>query len=242
LEEAVKKIVTDRNPSSPLMFCEKERFDTANAFVVCVSSENPREATRIRTYRRADTAVRDMAIWEAARATTAASIFFRPYRTQLGGKEVDLHDGAFGPDRQIGSVISIGTGTKKVTLPDQHKSQLRYVLKVVGTAKNVMTDPERVHQRVQQRFASCLGVYSRLNLHGGVEEVGLNDYKKMGELKAMTKAYIKTTAGTAIEGIVNRLLRRDLARLPTFGAMCRWIDEPPQLAPFNDGASLIPLV
>ncbi|KAF2621738.1 hypothetical protein BU25DRAFT_353804, partial [Macroventuria anomochaeta] len=91
--------------------------------------------------------------------------------------------------RRTKCFISIGTehpGNKAV-----HDKATDFIL---GTLKDMATETEvtarKSEHKWRQQFAS--NVYFRFNVEHGLDEMGLEEYKKVGILDATTDAYLKT--------------------------------------------------
>ena len=156
---------------------------------------------------------KDVLIWEAARATTAASSFFRPQTLGNGTSARAYIDAAigtnnpvysliqqavdeFGFGKPLGCVVSIGTGTRDSNL-DRVPSGWRNIVYGAGwyinlgkTLKNAATDSEKVHQNLLTRLRSAPRAYYRFSVPGAADDFKLNHYKKMPELKLVTSEYL----------------------------------------------------
>jgi hypothetical protein len=152
-------------------------------------------------------------IWQAARATTAASSFFKPQKLGSGPTAQDYIDAAigvnnpveyllkeavdeFGSGRRLGCVVSIGTGTRDVRL-GRAMTGVRnwihaptYYVHLLKTLKNTATDGEETHRRLQSRLLLFPGAYYRFNVPGVAEQVGLDQYKKISNLKILTARHL----------------------------------------------------
>ncbi|RAH64126.1 FabD/lysophospholipase-like protein [Aspergillus aculeatinus CBS 121060] len=156
-------------------------------------------------------------ICEAARATSAAPIFFR--RKTIKRDDDDYHeaefvDGALGannptrvllreakrvfaPERVVGCVVSIGTGKKSISPVTEAGWLQRWVapslpLNTIRAQKDLATSCEAVADELERQFYRYPGpgVYFRFNVEQGVADVRLDDYKKLGQLKARTIGYL----------------------------------------------------
>ncbi|KAK4239690.1 hypothetical protein C8A03DRAFT_13946 [Achaetomium macrosporum] len=152
-------------------------------------------------------------IWEAARATTAASSFFKPQKLVSPTEELTCIDAAigvnnpveylleeavdeFGSGRRLGCVVSIGTGTRGVRL-EAALGGLRnliqapgYYINLIKTLKSTATDGEETHRRLQSRLLPFPGSYYRFNVPEAAELVKLHHYKKIPVLKSLTARYL----------------------------------------------------
>ncbi|KAH6619706.1 hypothetical protein B0J18DRAFT_482331 [Chaetomium sp. MPI-SDFR-AT-0129] len=155
-------------------------------------------------------------IWEAARATTAASSFFKPQKLGQGDLAQAYIDaaigsnnpvnyllpearGEFGTARRLGCLVSIGTGTRNNALDAlrvggvQSFLTLRGVRNVVDifkTLKNTATDAEESHRQLLARLKPFPDSYYRFNVPSAAARVKLHHYQKIPELKSLTAQYL----------------------------------------------------
>jgi Patatin-like phospholipase len=200
------------------------RFISKNGtltFVVAIRTITGNRPVLFRTY---DTPREDAStafIWEVARATSAAPLYFEPITID----PITYSDGGLGannpteeaileaydvlPEKPIGRVVSIGTG-------HGHVSQLDYGLKkvkswipgwaqrkfprqlfLVKTAKyctDCLLNSETVHERVK-RYSAMLGLNDKIFRFNPPSEVGtieLDAVDKMNYIIQMTESYIAT--------------------------------------------------
>ncbi|KAK4170204.1 putative calcium-independent phospholipase A2-gamma [Cladorrhinum sp. PSN259] len=186
--------------------------------VVCVlpAKQALGDARRVRSYKSKENWDKDIKIWEAARATTAASSYFKPQSLTSGPETEDYIDAAlgnnnpinhliseaceqFGLGRRLGCLVSIGTGTRKGEVI-RAKSGLTnlFHLKRAGSSlidalKNKATDAEAAHVELEKKFFKSPGVYFRFNVDDAAAKVKLNEYNKMEVLKVLTSQYMSRT-------------------------------------------------
>jgi hypothetical protein len=148
-------------------------------------------------------------IWEAGRATSAAPTFFeRIFIGDPGLQEefIDVGVGCnnpvrflvtealreFGPEREVGCILSIGTGKPKVAgFKSPGLFQRALPLDLIKTLASMASESETEALAMMQRFQNCPGLYHRLNVERGLEEVSLEEWKKLGEVKTHTLAYLE---------------------------------------------------
>ena len=165
---------------------------------------------RLRAYQSDRTLVEDRAlIWEAARATSAASGFFDPISIGKHGQEyVDAGLGCNNPVQEVWTeaqdiwspgeddlatlvkcFISIGTGNPGTSPIEDGPIKI-----FTKTLKDIVTETEntaetfiRSHQGLffQQR-------YFRFNVDQGLQSVGLEEYKKENEIVSATSRYMES--------------------------------------------------
>lgn len=151
----------------------------------------------------------DCMIWEAARATSAAPIFFKPIEIDVGyGVRTRYIDGGLGnnnptdlvlqeagnifPNRKIACIISIGTGRPKnprLSRPGILQRNLpRFDIAIaIG---EIVTDCENTAEAMERRFSHAPDVYFRFNVEHGMDGIELKDWEKLDEVHDMTNAYL----------------------------------------------------
>lgn len=215
LQEVVEEVVKKRGRGERMWDTE---YQEKGKVVVCVLRAADIQDTRtIRSFPgdqgEDEQWDRDILIWEAARATTAASSFFKPQKLGKGAKAeyfVDAAIGAnnplkhllreaeaeFGTGRRLGCVVSIGTGTRDVKLGRavtglvNYLQAPRYYIGLVNSLKTTATDAEKSHRELQAKLLPFPGSYFRFNVPKAAEQVGLAHYKKAPLLKSLTADYL----------------------------------------------------
>lgn len=136
-------------------------------------------------------------IWQVARATSAATTFFKPIR--VGRDNVEFVDAGFGynnpcevlvseaqkqfPGREQMRILSIGTGLGDVVgIGDARKSILKALQKMATTSKKVAL-------RLNEKFGDS-EVYHRFNVNRGLEDITLSDWKKSSKISSHTQNYL----------------------------------------------------
>lgn len=223
LEDVVKQIVKQRSGSDLLKFQDGVQ-QKGKAFVCTVEDGNLAAIHRLRTYDiddDSDMCLRDWKIWEAARATTAAPMNFKPMTIQRDAVKKTFLDAALGYNnpieqlldeagvlfhhsRALGAVVSLGTGTREQSFATgDGVNILRYIKKTVGVLKNQTVDTERPHERVKANFKNYPDTYFRFNVPDGAENIGLSHWRKMEELKKLTTDYMNDEA---VDQEINKLV------------------------------------
>lgn len=168
---------------------------------MCVTSEKLRKHLRFRSYESSRDVTDDCLIWEACRATSAAPTFFPPI--MIGNPSAAYVDGGLDynnpirplmeeavriwPERNIGSIISIGTGVP------EYKDVGRKIRPLFETLKAISVDTEKVAREVDEELSSRYGEsnpYFRFNVRNGLEQVGLEEWKEFDRTKLATEAYL----------------------------------------------------
>lgn len=174
---------------------------------VCATSKETSETvclTNYKTPRGNNDLLNSAKIWEACRATSAASSFFDPIA--IGRYKEEFVDGAtgannpvvelwnqaqliWGPDPLEGKVqrlISIGTGIPSLK---PFKDDL---LHIGETLVAIATDTEQTAERFRQDkvYLDNGNRYFRFNVIRGLESIGLEDSTMEKEIAAATRRYV----------------------------------------------------
>ena len=173
---------------------------------VCAVPARQRKVERIRSYRSIDHAARDTSnyrIWEAARATSAAPLYF----PAINVHGIDYFDGGLDsnnpvvevieeawqefPDAVIDTVVSIGTG--KGTIPDPVPPFSNILLHFIHRS----TDTEGQHERVmtERVFEDVRNGYFRFQGETDLGEIDLSDADKLDEIEKLANEYLASPTG-----------------------------------------------
>jgi predicted acylesterase/phospholipase RssA len=174
---------------------------------VCAANADSVSAELLRSYktRRIGHENYDCYVWEAVRATSAAPLFFEPMTLQAS--QATFVDGgirannpidylmsearSLWPDREVGCVVSLGTGVKLPQSLDVNKSRLHQVLQ---TLADIATDADNKAREFRDT-AEGRGLvrskrYFRYSVPHRVGEVDLADFEKMPYMESMTRPYV----------------------------------------------------
>jgi len=178
-------------------------FSFIHGFVGAILTGNSL-AVELRSYRNPlmpETLYDSCTIWEACRATSAATTFFEPIT--IGPHEQELADGAVRYNNPIQQVyreannlwpqrmptallISIGTGSApgpsfQGSIANIVEAMKQIVTETQNTANNFMLD----HGNMVEK-----DLLFRFNVDQGLADVGLEEYKKRREIADATQAYL----------------------------------------------------
>ncbi|KAF2022643.1 FabD/lysophospholipase-like protein, partial [Setomelanomma holmii] len=223
LARAIKEVVKQQGlPEDALL---KDASDAQCKVFVCATSKQTSETvclTSYRTSRGNNDLLKSVTMWEACRATSAASTFFDPISVGRFGEEfVDGATGANNPVREVwdqaqlawgpepleGKVkclVSIGTGVPSL------KPFKDDVLHIGETLIAIATETEQTAERFrrERQLLDSTGRYYRFNVVRGLEDIGLEEAAKVKEMAAATRRYINShevhTHMQACAGIVAR--------------------------------------
>lgn len=137
-------------------------------------------------------------IWQVARATSAASTFFKSIK--VGRDGVEFIDAGFGhnnpcdvliqeaqsqfPNRTNMQILSIGTGLGDVvTIDNTRKSILRALKKMATSSKKVAFN-------LKSRFGDT-NQYYRFNVDVGLKDITLSDWEKSSTISSHTSNYLR---------------------------------------------------
>jgi hypothetical protein len=167
----------------------------------------------------------DLKIWQAARATSAAPRFFKRIRIGPKNLEEEFLDGGlgsnnptkilldqtartFGQAHPVACIISIGCGESNIIeIKNPSYFQRWAPLELVDALKDIATDCRETALEVKQKFESIPGVYFRYNVDNGLQNIGLEEWKEMGQVLAKTIDYVgrvENEMNQAIGAIMNR--------------------------------------
>jgi hypothetical protein len=120
-------------------------------------------------------------------------------------------------ERDVCCILSIGTGLRKVTALKQSEGLFRRIipLDLIEVLKSMTTSAERVGDEMNQRFQDCPGLYYRLNVDRGLENVSLEEWSQLANVKTHTLAYLnRPDVSRAVDEVVDALLGRSTHRYP----------------------------
>ncbi|KAI4122850.1 MAG: hypothetical protein LQ338_005584 [Usnochroma carphineum] len=213
LERSVKDIIVQQGLQEDALL--KAPDDACCKVFVCATSKETADTVLLRTYpsRGASHMFRETRIWEAARATSAASSFFDPIKIGSFGEEfVDGATGANNPVQQLWNeasdvwrdqalessiqcLVSIGTGVPSL------KPFGSSLTEVGNTLVQMATDTQRTAEIFHRGHSELNNGnrYIRLNVSQGLEEIGLEEASKKNVIMAATSRYMES------EEIVQRM-------------------------------------
>jgi predicted acylesterase/phospholipase RssA len=175
------------------------------ASFVCTADRHTKDIVRLRSYSLPHEANICATICQAALATSAATTFFNP--VSIG--ERSFADGGLGANNPVDEVegeasniwcaetgdlkplvkcfISIGTGN-----PGKNAFQDSMVKFFSETAVQIITETENTERKFIARYAKQFEEkrYFRFNVEQGLQNIGLDEYKKKGAIEAATVGYI----------------------------------------------------
>jgi hypothetical protein len=197
-----------RHARCRLTRCYWQKHADYHSFVCATSKETSETVclTRYRTPRGNSDLLNSVTIWEACRATLAATSFFDPIAVgRLGEVFVDGAMGANNPVREVWDqaqlawgpeplegrvkcLVSIGTGVPSL------KPFKDDVLHIGETLVAIARKNERTAERFQHEWVLLdnTGQYYRFDIVSGLGEIGLEEAAKVDEIAAATRRYINS--------------------------------------------------
>ncbi|KAG9073554.1 hypothetical protein FS749_015005 [Ceratobasidium sp. UAMH 11750] len=111
------------------------------------------------------------------------------------------------PNRRVSCIVSIGAGhPRTIRIPEPSPFQRIFPTNVIAAMKDIATDNERMARTMAARFRGFSGVYFRLNVDQGTQDVRLGDWDRLAEVKAHTRAYMgKAETEKLMSGTVKAL-------------------------------------
>ncbi|KAF9470475.1 FabD/lysophospholipase-like protein, partial [Pholiota conissans] len=204
LEAAIKSVVRSITGDSESPLLEVGPGQICRTFVCAKNAVNMGIPVRFRTYPSRETHI-NCTIWQAARATSAAPTFFKRI---LIGRDQPYVDGGLGynnpcqtvleeahalfGDRQVGCLVSIGTGRAQAIAIEQPRWFQQVIpTNVIEALQAITTDCEKTHQEIFHRFARLPSTYFRLNIEQGMQGKELSERDKLSTVEAHTVQYMK---------------------------------------------------
>jgi predicted acylesterase/phospholipase RssA len=172
---------------------------------VCSSYGHVNQPARLRSYPSNLEDSTECSIWEAIRATSAAPLFFdpitfgKPPKTYVDGALhnnnpvrvlLDEAKSVWCPpsDRDIGCIISIGTGTPPLSPLGEG------AIEIVQSLAKMATDTERTAREFKNEIYHLplaeRPAYFRFNVQRGLSDIGLEEWEHFNALTEATSAYL----------------------------------------------------
>ena len=209
------------------------------SFVCSMLADNmtAKVPTLFRTYIPPENRSFDCELWEAARATAATPTYFESIAIGLPGNAPRYVDGGIGcnnpinqlrheaslvfRDRKVACIVSIGSGqASTIHLPKRGILQRSVFQKIIpldfiNAAKSMAVDCEEKHEECARFFEMTPNLYFRFNVERGLEEVGIEEWKKLPEVTAHTHQYMKAQEPGQRLSMAARALRTRPSLVPS---------------------------
>ncbi|KAK3316581.1 acyl transferase/acyl hydrolase/lysophospholipase, partial [Apodospora peruviana] len=171
--------------------------DFSFSAVLAITKDNVDARPTLFTTYDTSAALHGCTIWEVARATSAATTFFKHIRTGRDG--IEFVDAGFGynnpcevlveeAQRQFSGrrslrVLSIGTGLGDVVAIGNTR------LSIITALKKMATSSKKVAASLDGRFGGT-GQYYRFNVDQGLQDITLSDWEKASKISAHARNYL----------------------------------------------------
>ncbi|MCJ1468429.1 hypothetical protein MMC07_007057 [Pseudocyphellaria aurata] len=216
LERSIREIIAEKDTVGENALLKGSENQKCKVFV-CALSKETSDTVLFTSYpsRGSSHMYHNTRIWEAARATSAASSFFDPIK--IGQFEEEFVDGAVGANNpvvqlwneakfmssgealeaNIKCLVSIGTGVPSL---DSYGSSL---LEIAKTLKDIATETEKTAESFHRAHSDLdeENRYFRFNVSQGLESIGLEDAAQKNKIMAATSRYV------ALESVMNQMKR-----------------------------------
>ncbi|KAL6406396.1 putative calcium-independent phospholipase A2-gamma [Ilyonectria robusta] len=219
LENIVKMIVRERSLSEDEKLLDPGS-DTCKTFV-CTLRQHDNFAVRLRSYHLWDGSLPEYhvcAIWEAARATSAAPFYFPAAkighsRFWDGGlannnpvDEVWVEKSLLFQKRAVKCVISLGTGRCEKAKKSNNLLAHHPAFSKGGQLLANLTNVENVHRRFEDLMRAESIEYFRFDPSTLEDDIGLSDYDQIQKLQEYTEEYLRQSPIQALVNICAQLL------------------------------------
>lgn len=161
----------------------------------------------------------DLMIWQAARATSAAPTFFKPMRLGPRNVEEEFLDGGMGTNnptkilieqtvrayegpQPVACIVSIGCGASNIIEMKSSSFLQRFVpLELINALRAMVTDCKKTAFDMETKFRERPDTYFRFNVEQGLQDVGLDEWKEMGAIRAKTIEYLHHVEHTVNQAV-----------------------------------------
>ena len=96
------------------------------------------------------------------------------------------------PDRHVACIVSIGAGQAcTISIPKPGWFPHLLPFKVIEAMQQIAANCETSAQVAARRFECIPGIYSHFNIKQGLQEIGLEHWERLEEVRAHTGQYIQ---------------------------------------------------
>ncbi|QRW10048.1 kinesin light chain [Ceratobasidium sp. AG-Ba] len=235
LQNAFKKIVKDiTGDENTRLMDTSASGDACKTMVFAMSADNMNAGIPciFRSYQGTANQMPDCPIWQVLSATMAHPEMFKPIDIGPDNLRQSFVDGGLGcnnpakhvlgevkekmPDRQVSTVVSIGTGHPDTIRLSNRSWIMGFVpTDILDLTKRMAFDAEQVAEEMDSRFHLMKGVYFRFSVAQGVQTVRLSEWEKLRQVAADTQAYMR---GARVGGIINEAISAIEERKPMIDA------------------------
>jgi len=224
LEHAIKELLNARGIDEDAKLRD---VDNAKCKVfVCAARAQTVHAVLLRSYQTWVPSEEnyDCLIWEAARATSAAPLFFEP--TTFRSTRATFVDGGLRlnnpitevlneanhlyPNATYKSIISIGTGW--IDVRGLAVSQIRchdVIRTCIGLSLNANNEAQKFVRERQGRDLAEKGIYHRFDVDRGLDTIKLDHWQHLDDIDAYTEGYL-SRKGSELQSCAQSLCNAEL--------------------------------
>ncbi|KAG5651485.1 hypothetical protein H0H81_008485 [Sphagnurus paluster] len=212
LERVIKKIIRDKEEDPEARMKTDKPTTNCKTFVCAMSAVNLAAPRIFRSYDVKENQTYNCKIWEAARATSAASSFFKSIDIGQEGLKERFIDGGlrcnnpvqqvrdeahlvYGKGCEVACIVSIGAGHPNV-IALRKPSAFQRILPtgLIKVLEGIAADCESIAEGFEKEYTDKKPrVYFRLNVQQGLQNVSLAEWDKLSEVKTHTLQYTAET-------------------------------------------------
>ncbi|KAG8746921.1 hypothetical protein FRC10_003092 [Ceratobasidium sp. 414] len=207
LEKIVGQMVSKYAGSVDARMWDDAVNDEGCKTIVCATSiHSVGDITLFRSYRSWRNEAPDCTIIQAVRATTARPGLFKPVEIEENHIKLPFADAGLGcnnptalmleevssifPEREVGCVISVGTGQAQVvSIPKSRRISWNSSKDSIMALQRIATDCEQTAQVIEKRFLDTPNIYFRFNVEQGLQDTGMAELGRLPEIAAHARHY-----------------------------------------------------
>jgi hypothetical protein len=123
---------------------------------------------------------------------------------------------AYSQNPKIACIVSVGTGyPKPACLPRPDFKQKILPTNAIDVLAKIATNANRVSEEMELKCRETPDIYFRFNVEQGLQNITLEEWEKLGEVKKCTTKYLNTVkVSRSIDKLVNILTRRNTPSEP----------------------------
>ncbi|CAE6466789.1 unnamed protein product [Rhizoctonia solani] len=228
LREGLREIISKFGKDNGMMEEESIPGD-CKTIVFAMSKHNVNAAlpTMFRSYKVSANRGPDCTLLDALHATMAHPNLFKDIEIGDGALRQSFVGGDLGcsnpmvhvlaevkrvyPGRHVSCILSIGAGhARTISIPDYSLREQLFRTQDLVAMKNMATDSERVAEEMAIRFEETRGVYFRLNVDQLAQDAEAEDWERLNDVTAHTKAYLlNVEIGRRINELAQAIKRQD---------------------------------
>ncbi|KAG9231981.1 acyl transferase/acyl hydrolase/lysophospholipase [Amylocarpus encephaloides] len=189
LEKAIRETIQKRGISEAELFNDGTKRGCRT--FVCTIDQDTKSIVRLRSYALPEESNIPATICQATLATSAATTFFEPVR--IGNRM--FADGGLGANNPVDEVE--GEAANIWCSEDGDLKPLKSIFKFLGqTVVSIATETEETERKFIAKWRKHFdnNRYFRFNVDQGLQDIGLEEYRKQGPMEAATDRYLVNQA------------------------------------------------